>query len=126
MASTPVRFPSGIATNLPKTTLAFFPQLPATYQLTLINEFVPFRGTDFTLTQLNGTFTPFVWNSGCYFYSSKLFDYQFSPHHRMHRLDQRTGCVVNLLFANRLVGPDRKSTRLNSSHPRLSRMPSSA
>ena len=64
MASTPVRFPSGIATNLPKTTLAFFPQLPATYQLSLINEFVPFRGTDFTLSQLNGTFTPFVWNSG--------------------------------------------------------------
>lgn len=64
MASTPVRYPSGIATNLPKTTLAFFPQLPATNQLSLLNEFIPFRSTDFTLTQLNGTFTPFVWNSG--------------------------------------------------------------
>ena len=60
----PTRFTSGISTYLPKSQLMTFPNVPATNQVSLLNEFTPFRSTDFTLTQTNGTFTVFNWNSG--------------------------------------------------------------
>ena len=42
------------------------------------------------------------------------------------RLDLAARGFTSEPFTAALVEPDRKSTRLNSSHPRLSRMPSSA
>ena len=41
-------------------------------------------------------------------------------------VDDRVAAVALTLYAVGVVAPDRKSTRLNSSHPSSSRMPSSA
>ena len=61
----------------------------------------------------------------------RLADYPFEPHYfqvndtgmRMHYLDEGPSQADPVLM---LHGEDRKSTRLNSSHVHLSRMPSSA
>ena len=47
--------------------------------------------------------------------------------HEVTVLEQRSAAAEEASFANAgLLSPDRKSTRLNSSHLKLSRMPSSA
>ena len=48
------------------------------------------------------------------------------PTEDSHFVDARPSFVVQLRTADVLIDGDRKSTRLNSSHPSLSRMPSSA
>ena len=60
----PVRFPSGVSTHQPKNTLASFPTVPSTNQVSLINEFVPYRSGDFTITQTNGSGAILAWNNG--------------------------------------------------------------
>lgn len=60
----PVRFPSGVSTYQPKNTLASFPALPAPNQASLLNEFIPYRSGDFTITQTNGSGASLAWNEG--------------------------------------------------------------
>ena len=61
----PVRFPSGVATALPKQTLASFPKVGAIDQSVVENEFLPYRAAnDFTITQTNGTIAAFSNNTG--------------------------------------------------------------
>lgn len=60
----PVRFPSGVSTYPPKNTLASFPVVPAINQASLVNEFIPYRSGDFTITQTNGSGAQLAWNEG--------------------------------------------------------------
>ena len=61
----PVRFPSGVATALPKQLLSTFPKVGSVDQSIVENEFLPYRAaTDFTVTQTNGTAAAFSFNTG--------------------------------------------------------------
>ena len=61
------------------------------------------------------------WNGGDDFKSAHWWDYQ-----DCYITISHCDCDDNSLFSDRIKNRDRKSTRLNSSHVRTSRMPSSA
>ena len=61
----PVRFPSGIATALPKQILSTFPKVGTVDQSIVENEFLPYRAAnDFTVTATNGTAAAFSLRTG--------------------------------------------------------------
>ena len=64
MAS-PVRFPSGLGTFPPKSTLSTYPISTSPRQIALTDDFIPYRAGDFTVTTaVAGTVAAFSWLSG--------------------------------------------------------------
>lgn len=62
--TSPTRFTSGISTQSPKSVLNSLPNVPTWSQQLMLNEFFPYRATDWTLTQTNGAAAVFNWNNG--------------------------------------------------------------
>lgn len=60
----PTRFTSGISTFLPKSALNTWPSVITPQQVTVLNEFIPYRAGDWTVTQTNGTVTTLPWANG--------------------------------------------------------------
>lgn len=63
MAS-PARFPAGLATFPQRHILGSFPIATSPKQIALLEDFLPYRAGDYTVTQTNGTATQFSWPSG--------------------------------------------------------------
>ncbi len=58
------RFLPGIGVTPPRSLLANLPAVPGSRQVLKVEDFVPYRAGDFTLTQTNGTTAAFAWNCG--------------------------------------------------------------
>lgn len=63
MAS-PVRFPRGLSTFQPRSLLGSYPIATSPTQISLAEDFIPYRAGDYTVTQTNGTAATFSYPSG--------------------------------------------------------------
>ena len=63
MAS-PVRFPRGLSTFQPRSILGSYPIATSPTQISITEDFIPYRPGDYTVTLLNGTATTFNYPSG--------------------------------------------------------------
>jgi hypothetical protein len=60
----PLRYPNAVTTYPPRHILADFPALPNDFQVVKGEDFLPYRASDFTVTQTNGTGASFAANAG--------------------------------------------------------------
>lgn len=60
----PVRFPSGLSTFPPRSTLGTYPVGTSPRQIAITDDFIPYRAGDYTVSTTAGTVTSFGWLSG--------------------------------------------------------------
>ena len=60
----PVRFPSGLSTFPPRSTLGTYPISTSPRQIAVTDDFIPYRAGDYTVSTTAGAVTSFAWPSG--------------------------------------------------------------